>query len=173
MAWKGLGPFTRKNKSILMQKHPELVAALQDQSSKLCNSRENAGSPAAPSSPRLNDELIKSISERLTPYKRIFRDTLRDAKARNKYLAMPSEDPLGALIASSNPEPKQPQLVEFCPELREALSREWQRARIDFPRAPNGENLRKEKGRPPASNEFGSSDTTQVGESFDQVKHEP
>ncbi|MCP9904693.1 protein phosphatase 2C domain-containing protein [Cyanobium sp. BA5m-10] len=163
IAWKGLGPFTRANKSNLAQKNSQLVAALQNQSSKLCNSMKNAGSPAFPPSPRINDELINSIAGQLSPYKRIFKDTLRDTRIRNIYLAMPSKDPLGALIASSNPELEQPQLVEFCPELREALSREWQRARIDLPAAPNGENLRKESYRPSAGNGVGAQDTTPHG----------
>ncbi|MCP9924760.1 protein phosphatase 2C domain-containing protein [Synechococcus lacustris C3-12m-Tous] len=120
----------------------------------------NDGSSENPSS-----LLLKQITETLNHRKSTFRDLENRSKSPDSYLAAPSTDPLGALIAWSYTDPKLKPLrinsvkgegflnkivsiiphwlrpvsnntsnelvVKFCPELREAITRQWQRERSE------------------------------------------
>ena len=128
------------------------------------NSSFNDGSSESPSS-----LLLKQITETLNHRKSTFRDLENRSKSTDSYLAAPSNDPLGALIAWSYTDPKLKPLrinsvkgegfdnitsmishwlqrgknvisrestVVFCPALREAITRQWQRERSEAAAIP-------------------------------------
>lgn len=146
------------------------------------NSSFNDASSESPSS-----LLLKQITETLNQRRSsTFRDLKNRSKSPDSYLAAPSTDPLGALIAWSYTDPKLKPLrinsvrgesfpnkivgmiphwllpvsnntshelvVKFCPELREAITRQWQQERSEAAAIPSSvkpsEQLRRDGQTP-------------------------
>lgn len=113
--------------------------------SALSGAASRAASPSPPGAaadrggkagPSLNASLLGSITDTLNQRRRSFRDLQQGTISPDAFLARPEQDPTGTLIAwsaldSSAGRPAALPALELCPELREALLRQWQRARIE------------------------------------------
>jgi len=81
----------------------------------------------------LQASLLSAITDTLNQRRSSFRDLRRGAIRPEAFLARPAQDPTGALIAwsalqSSAARPALVPALQLCPELREALRQQWQRA---------------------------------------------
>jgi len=86
-----------------------------------------------------NDVLTASLDQR----KSIFKDLFSQSKSSKQYLANPSKDPLGALIAWDHSQrykeiesesPIKP-VIGLCPQLNEAMAVQWEQAVIEYKRS--------------------------------------
>lgn len=137
------GPFARWQ-TAPEEPSPALAGVLQRQADLLCRAlppgtgpgtanRAGAADRGGAASPALQASLHSAITETLKQRRSSFRELQRGALRPEGFLTKPAQDPTGALIAWSAPvssaaRPALLPALELCPELREALRQQWQRA---------------------------------------------
>lgn len=141
-------PFPRSNSGDSGQPSSEVAEVLRKQNIELCRLETTTDQTAGGLANNKTDLLLKQITQTLNQRRKTFRDLENRSKSPDSYLAATSKDHLSTLIAWSYIDPKLKPLiphrllpvsnntsheleVKFCPELREAITRQWQRERSE------------------------------------------